>query len=141
MNYNYKTNCDCFLNMPRENLFSIDLYDSSGNRVNKTDSGNQFGLPLTKQQIEDWLNKNRRWHGYLSMICPGEGLQAGVFSIPEMFVIKQPDEYTLHVRMRLMQGPQLVAWLPEATAKVQIRPEDIAPKSSLPNTQTNSLAK
>jgi hypothetical protein len=141
---NYKTNCDWFLDMPRENLFGIELFDSPGNSVTKNERGLQFGLPLTSEEITEWRNRtmnptNFPQHEFV-MICPGESLPIGFFGIPEMFLVKQPGEYTLHVRTRLIQGTQFT-WLPEATAKVQIRPEDIAPKSSLPNTQTNSLAK
>ena len=136
-----QTNQDYFLNMPRENLFAIELLDASGKPVGKTDSGSQFGLPLTDKQVTDWYNKsishaNPRRSATLIAILPHEALPVGFFSIPEMFDIKEAGEYTLHVRMRLIMNMQFV-WLPEATSKVQIRPEDILP----PPGQTNTPAR
>ena len=138
-----KTNQDYFLNMPRENLFAIELLDASGKPVGKTATGSQFGLPLTDKQVTDWYDKalnptNTSRHETFIYSFPHEAFQIGFFSIPEMFEIKEAGEYTLHVRMRLIQRSQLV-WLPEATGKVVIRPEDILPPP--PPGQTNAPAK
>ena len=136
-----QTNNDYFLNMPRENLFAIELLDASGKPVGKTASGSQFGLPLTDKQVTDWYNKamnhtNPRRSATLIAILPHNTLPVGFFNIPEMFEIKEAGEYTLHVRMRLIKR-SLFVWLPEATSKVQIRPEDILP----PPGQTNTPAR
>ena len=137
-----KANCDFYLNMPPERLFDIELIDPIGTLVAKTAKGLQFGLPLTSQQIIDWNSEMmaRRWRSRLLMICPGQSRMVGVFSIPEMFEIKQAGEYTLHVRMRLIINMQC-AWLPEAIGKVLIRPEEILPLRSPHVGGTNISAK
>ena len=121
---------------------TIKLIDPTGTLVAKTAKGLQFGLPLTSQQIIDWNSEMmaRRWRSRLLMICPSQSRMVGVFSIPEMFEIKQAGEYTLHVRMRLIINMQC-AWLPEAIGKVLIRPEDILPLRSPHVGGTNISAK
>ena len=141
-----KTNCDFFLNLPTTDLFSVDLFDISGKPVGKSQRGLQFGLPITGQQIADWFGKamnrtNRYQRDAIHMICPHESLQVGVFSIPDLFEIKQAGEYTLHVRMRLIMSGQYYAWLPEATGQVRIRPEDIPPLALPQLGQTNTPPK
>jgi len=91
------------------------------------------------------------------------------FDLKKIFQIKQAGEYTFRAQVRLIQtcrdregnprksicngmsfstprdGSKLecyqATWLPEVTAKIQIRPEDIAPQNLLPNAPTNSLSK
>jgi hypothetical protein len=135
---NESTNLVRGLNMPPTNLFSIELFDPNGKPVERTAEGKMFGLPLTQKQIEDWCNKmtKRRWRNglfYLSKNTPPPGVSISGFSIPQAFQIRNPGEYTLRLRMRLIQlrmdasGHRYfpVGWLPEVVAKVQIRPEDI----------------
>jgi hypothetical protein len=126
------------LKMPPTNLFEIELSDPQGRPVEKTAEGKMFGLPLTQKQIEDWCNKmaRRGWRDglfYLSKNTSPPGVTISGFSIPQAFQIRNPGEYTLQLRMRLIQlrmdasGHRYfpVGWLPEVVAKVQIRPEDI----------------
>lgn len=147
---NATTNRIWWLFMPATNLFNIELFDSQGKSVEKTSLGKMFDLPLTQKRISDWYN-DKHWqimrHGRAFEVYPSMRIQTRSFSIPEAFEIKEAGEYTLHVQMRLIgNGPDSsghfpITWLPEAVAKVQIRPEDIPPENLLPNVQTNSSAK
>jgi hypothetical protein len=121
--------------MPATNLFSIELFDPKGQPVQKTSFGKMFELPLTQKRISDWYN-DKHWqiirHGRASFVDSLEKAQIRSFSIPEAFEIKEAGEYALHVQMRLIgNGPDSsgqfpITWLPEVTAKVQIRTGDIA---------------
>jgi len=161
------------LRLSAENLFAIELVNTNGKSVEKTDYGRKFGQSLTQKQLNDWAIPIRVWGNY-SKACfevPPAVLQSsaeiGAFSIPKAFKITQAGEYTLHVRMRLIQNrffdqgiirtnifgmlqfgrgrktPTVFqsTWLPEVTAKVQIRLQDIPPESLLSNNQTNPTSK
>lgn len=155
---NYSTNSKVWgLRLPLEKLLAIKLTDASGRLVEKTDYGMKFGRPLTQQHLNDWIIPIRM-SGHLSaawfQIPPGTfGEQVGVFSIPKAFKLTQPGQYTLHVRMRLIQshfsdpsgtitqtnifGGQYMGsgrtsptvfqfvWLPETNTEIKIPPKDI----------------
>ncbi|MGD0745801.1 MAG: hypothetical protein ABSA45_11665 [Verrucomicrobiota bacterium] len=162
------------LQLPPENIFTVELIDAKGEPVEKTEYGEKFGQSLTQKQLNDWIIPIRLT-GHLSAAwfeVPPATLRADVaaFSLPKTFKITQAGKYTLHVRMRLIQsyfsdssgtivrtnifgaqcmgGPGRTAptvfqsvWLPEATAKVQIRPEDIPQMNLPPKVQTVSPGK
>ena len=163
------------LQLSAEKLFDVNLVDTNGQFVKKTEYGKQFGQALTQKQLNDWVIPIRIT-GHISagwfFVPFGPGAQhwvdVGNFSIPKVFELTHAGEYTLHMRMRLIQScisdqsgmirtnildaQQLGAgrkmptifqsiWLPEVTAKVQIPPEDILPENLSPSSQTNSPIK
>lgn len=144
---NRTTNAVLFLQMPPTNLFSIELLDSHGKPVGKTREGKMYGLSLTQKYIANWRNKqNLRPAGMWYLISPNDTnahCTVGFFSLRSAFRIEQPGEYTLHLRLRLIEARsdssgQLyfpMVWLPEVTAKVQIRPEDIPKTNPVPSGQ------
>ena len=150
------TNVVVALTTPSEMKVAVHLIDSSGHPVEKTEYGKTFGQPLTQKEINDWVRPRRMGNGWSSMMI--EAFDRGPitvtkFYLKKVFHIKQAGEYTLHVRVRLIQtcrdregnprkgiyngmsfssprdGSILecyqATWLPEVTAKVQMRPEDI----------------
>ena len=150
-----------FLWMPPTNLCRLKLFDSKGQPVEKTADGKMFDLPLTQEQIAAWDRAAQKknggnssaWHLIFRPAHPG-GLNiptAGpiVFTLQPLFKVTEPGEYTLHLRLRLIQTKEdssgqvyfPMVWMPEVTAKVQICPEDISPENLLPNGQTNSPTK
>jgi hypothetical protein len=158
------------LQLPPEMLFTIDLFDAKGQQVEKSEFGKKYGKPLSQQEINDWFRLTRKgrggWSGWFWI--PGHS-EVGNISIPQTFKLTQAGEYTLHLRMRLIQTSMVdpsgairrksvydgqyfrpdksgqisfqITWLSEVTAKVQIRPEDIQPTDLLQNVQTNSPSK
>jgi len=139
------------LRLPPEKLFSIELFNAQGQPVEKTDAGKKFGLPVTDTYLNDWFKThvNQRGSGLFGL----KGLEEQEIqdlSIPQVFQLHQSGEYTLHLRIRLIQyrtdaygKPYFPVniWLPEVVANVQIQPEDIPSLNLPPNTQTNSPAK
>jgi hypothetical protein len=149
------------LNLPFEALASIALFNADGKPITKTAAGERVGT-WTQKQVEDWFMEiyRKRIHAMTesgaitSTLWPLLPAQvSGEISIFQMFQIKQAGEYTFHLRIRFVRVTEdtsdkffgkfsfQTTWLPEVVAKVQIRPEDIAPTNSIPNGQTNSLAK
>ena len=131
------------LHLPREVLFEIELFDSDGKQVEKTVVGKSF-VTWTQKQMDEWLQEQlrARWHGTFVPLLPFDYAHFGRFGLCEVFQLKQPGEYMLHVRMQLVRGiwdapantyqGLQITWLPEVVAKVQIRSEDIpAPNKSL----------
>jgi hypothetical protein len=120
----------------------IDLLDSSGKPVEKTEKGKQYGtLPdqkqlaeLIKKQDEEHRSGLTRTDGF-NLITPKYDERFTSFGLPELFELKQPGEYTLKVQIRLIRrervgwdssNPKLkITWLPEVIAKIQIRSEDV----------------
>jgi hypothetical protein len=132
-------------------LFDVELFDSKSNSMAKTEVGKTYGQPLTQQQLNDWFEKHMDRHGEeLQRVPPSMVISPfSEFSISEVFLLQKPGEYTLHLRMRLMQHQQdasghfyfSVMWLPAVVADFHLRPEDIPPTNLPLNHQTNSLAK
>lgn len=138
------------LNLPREVLFKIKLFDPQGKEVKRTVEGEKF-VDWTQKQIEDWYGEQLRvrWSGRGFSLAPLNSTQVkNGISLPDVFQLSQAGEYTFHLQMPLIQvkqdtsgrGSFKTTWLPEVVAKVQIRHEDISSEKS-PNVQTNSFVK
>ena len=155
------------LRLSAEQLFAIHLVDAKGQRVEKTEYGKQFGLPLTQKEIRDWFRPKRRsWAWFYIPLNPSDTwhhMDVRWFSVPKAFKLNTAGEYILYVRMRLIQtgvsdaagtirsnifdfpypAPKTESisfqsvWLPEVTAKIQIRPEDIVVTNAVSDTKTN----
>jgi len=135
------------LNLPREVLLQVDLYDAVGKAAEKTSAGKLFS-PWTPKEIDDWFHKqvqeNRR--GRFFGLFPFSYTQINCFRVPEVFQLKTPGLYTLHVRMPLIQSKADASgnvhletlWLPEVVTAIQIRPEDISSTAGAAGLQTNS---
>lgn len=150
-----------YLRMPATNLCTLALFDSKGQAVEKTAEGKMFGQPLTQEQTLTWVHGAQKqfgggfgnWHLHFTPVPrkPPISPTAGpiIFSLKPLFKVKEPGEYTLHLRLRLIQTKEdtsgkvyfPMVWLPEVVAKVQIRPEDIPQPDLPPNVQTNSLTR
>ena len=137
-----------YLDIPLQGLVEMELFDPLGNQVEKTAVGKGYDV-WTDEQIERWINGRPRG-GTAFRVSPLLYCKTnGRISFPEAFTLKKSGEYTLHLRMRLVQGDEdslgqihlQRIWLPEVVAKVQIRPEDIPLPDLPPNAQTNSLTK
>ena len=124
----------------KTNLMSIELLDSDGKPVEKTAEGLKYGKFLTEQQYEAFFKSGKRpafLRGYAfiqsdaGVYHGGYGLDS--FSIPELFKLTKPGEYTLRVQIRMgqMEFPEKklkrLIMPPEGTAKIQIRSGDISP--------------
>jgi hypothetical protein len=135
-------------NLPIENLFKTALSDSQGKWVKTTKSGSMFGQTWSQKQIDEWWKtlSDQRISRRALFIYPkvdNEPMiqQVAYFNITDVFQIEQPGEYTLHLQMRLIrfeydphnQHHYSTTWLPEATAKVQIRAEDLPKTNSMPS--------
>jgi len=134
-----------FLWVPPTNLCRLELFDSKGKAVKKTDEGKKFDLPLTQEQIEAWLHSTQAkyggdsysWHLMFMPAHPGgpDIPTAGpiVFSLKPLFRINAPGEYTLHLSLRLITSKRdsngqfyfPMVWMPEVITKVQFMPEDL----------------
>lgn len=158
------------LRLSSEKLFAINLVDTNGQPVKKTEYGKEFGQQLTQEECRKRCG-GRRYTGAWFFIPFYPNVQhwtdIGWFSLPKAFELTQAGEYTLHLRMRLIQTgvsdssgtlrtnifnwPYLAPksksiyfqsiWLPEVTAKIRIRPEDIPPTDLTPAGRTNFPAK
>jgi hypothetical protein len=144
----------CWAMYPNINT-KIELLNSKGQPVEKKEAGKQYGTITNYEQLKkmvenrrvEWSSGRARTDGFIR-ILPGQDWGT-VFSISELFELKEPGEYTLKARVCLIQR---LAWedrqpvlkftrLPEVTAKIQLRPEDVTPENLLPSGQTNSPAK
>ena len=135
----------------KTNYLKIELLDSEGRPVEKTKEGFKYGSFLTEQELQELFKK--RWQHsriardylFISKTLGQHGYQLDSFGLPELFKLKKSGEYTFRVQMRLAQENkgklQRVIWLPEVTAKIQIRSGDILPENLPPNGQTNSSTK
>ena len=108
----------------------IKLLDKDGRPVERTEEGKKFAellplIPLTEQITEryrGWTSGKYRTDGFYP------GAPSSSFSIPELFEVNQPGEYTLVVEMRLveqvgMQGPNpslRFMVLPEVSGKIHL---------------------
>ena len=43
------------LRLPAEDLFAVNLVDTNGQFIEKTEYGKKFGQPLTQKQVNDWF--------------------------------------------------------------------------------------
>ena len=118
----------------------IELLDSKGQRVGCTAKGQQIATRTSEAQIremvrncfKEWVHERARTDSFIR-VRPGRSVGIG-FSVPELFEISQPGEYTLKAELCLIQrvggedyDPQLkITRLPEVTAKLQIRSGNIA---------------
>jgi len=123
----------------RTNLMKIELLDSTGKPVEKTDEGLKYGDFLTERQYQEFFKYGKRpaqLKGYV-FISPAsspplsDGRYLDSFSIPELFKITEPGEYTLRVRIHMGQREfnekklkQLIM-PPEVSAKIQMRTNEI----------------
>lgn len=155
------------LRLSADKLFAINMVDANGQFVKKTEYGKEFGQALTQKQLNDWItpiriqgNLLKAWFEIPPAISTWQHQRdVGTFSISKAFSLTKAGEYTLHVRMRLIQshfidsagtiirtnifGPYFgssgrttltafqFVWFPEVTVKVQIRPEDISKNRNL----------
>ena len=137
----------------------VELLDSNGQSVEKTEIGKQFGKPINITQLYQMIEERRhkwatgwaRTPGFTPLVTSMGSYPFTGFNVSELFDIKQTGEYTLKVQMPLIQTDQSgevevhpdlkIIWLPEVVAKVEIRPEDIPPPNLPSNAQTNSLIK
>jgi hypothetical protein len=135
----------------------VDLLDSSGQPVEKTEIGKQFGKPFDMAQLHEMLAKRyRQWTsgrsrgtGFEPIVASSGSFPLTGFNLPELFKLKQAGEYSLRVQLPLIQrigenaaNPEIkIVWLPAVTAKIQILPQDVPPQNLLPNDKTNSPAK
>jgi len=117
----------CWSGIYFEKYTKIELLDSIGVPVNKTDAGKQIGKLTNKKQILqmiharyiEWLSGKVRVPGFVS-IKPGQSLDKE-FSIPNLFRISKPGLYTLIVQTCLIKhtegdanDPKIeLIWLPE----------------------------
>lgn len=117
------------------NLFDMELFDSQGRLIPKTVEGEKYGQLLTQESLDEWYQKliksrppGGKWLGTYSWIAPEETSMVGMFSIKDMFKISKVGEYTIHVRVRLIQVKRFSfggyyfpsTWLAEVATKVQI---------------------
>ena len=130
------------------NYLEIELLDSTGKPVKRTPAGELYKQFPSQEQVEEAFLKCYRYshrrtvQGFTSIGCLFTRL-----SLPDLFELKQPGEYTLKVRMRLLErnldkplkSKFTITPLPEVTAKIQIRREDTPLVKLPPNAQTNLL--
>ena len=126
-----------YLFLPPEASLQLSLSDSQGKPIDKTTAGKQF-VPWTEQQMEaSFTNRLRN----LSQRAPTRRISPfshpqiyGDIRLNELFQLTEPGEYTLHVRLLLVQdhNPDLFGKrqlesipFPEVAAKVEILPQDI----------------
>lgn len=126
----------CWRHYPK-NYLEIDLLDSSGNPVSRTTVGKGYEHFIDQKQVQAaFLKAYDRSHrstvqGFGS-VSPMSVGQFATISLPELFDLKEPGEYTLKVRMRLLEidlakrreGKFTITPLPEVVAKIQIQKLD-----------------
>ena len=120
----------CWIGFFGETYSRIELLDSTGRPVEKTAEGKQIGTRTNTAQIKEMLkarfqqtNRGRaRTDGFIRL---PPGRTCGIaFSIPDLFVIRQPGEYTLKAEVCLIQrvggekyDPELrITWPPPVAA-------------------------
>jgi hypothetical protein len=140
------------LRIPFDGRTEIELLDSNGKPVPKTDAGKRVGV-WSDRQIEDWFEKQikkKQPRGIADILFPlSPATISNGISLPQLFQLKESGEYTLsyHLRMAQIKTDQSgkmglnMFWMPGVNAKVQVRPEDISPPDSSPDMETNSSVK
>ena len=100
---------NCWKTIPASYL-KIDLLDAKGAPVKRTVRGSEFGTPPDEKGIQElvikrheaWRSGQTRNEGF-SRITPTYSEQFAILSIPELFDLTQPGEYSLKIQMRLIQ--------------------------------------
>lgn len=96
--------------LPPEMLFTVDLVDAQERPAEKTEFGKKFGSILTQDEINHWFVPTREAHGtwaagfFAPFGSADQKTAVNHFSIPLVFKLKQPGEYTLRLRTRLVQA-------------------------------------
>lgn len=114
----------------------IELLDSVGTPVAKTLEGQQIATRTNASQIRDMVEERRklwrrgraRTHGFFPPVWPGRSHEIR-FSIPQLFHLTKPGQYTLKLKTCLIQkpggnqySPDLeIKWLPEMEVKFWIQ--------------------
>jgi hypothetical protein len=128
------TNIMCWAGIYGPTYSRIQLFDSNGAQVRKTEMGkgiwnrsnDQEIKEMVKERFQSWVRGQSRTDGFIPV---GPGQTACIdFSIPDFFELKQPGEYTLKVRTCLILriggekgDPDLkIIRLPEVVAPVRI---------------------
>ena len=142
-----------FMRLPLEGTCEMKLLDSTGAKVKKSAVGRKYVF-WTRAQIDKWYSENIFQH---MLVVPIAGAFPGGshefypgFSIPQAFALKEPGEYSLYVRLKLLQnrvrdasGTFTYNFIdpPEVVAKVKIRAEDIQASAPPPSVETNGAPK
>jgi hypothetical protein len=132
--------CWCYPNHYPSTWLKVELVDSTGQPVEKTKIGKQYGQPfdmvqlheMVKERYRQWTLGRFRGTGFEPIVASEGWLPLTDFNLPDLFELKQAGEYTLHVQLPLLQkigadaaNPELkIVWLPEVIAKIQIRTAD-----------------
>jgi len=125
-------------NIYRVAYLKIDLLDSEGKLIDKTELGKQCGTIPDQQQWEvlahdrrvEWSSGQARTPGLGVLVAKQDHQYGTHFYISDLFELKRAGEYTLRVQIPLVQlvGSKFqITWLPEIAGKIQIRSSD-APK-------------
>ena len=133
------------LRMPLRDVCKVVLLDNRGHKVKKTGLGKRYGLRPSQAEIENWRahwpvagqsiflhlvsNQDPWFLNRPTMVC-----QLNLFDI---FDIKRPGDYTLHLQLRLIQAAEDVSGktyypltlLPEVVAYLKIEPKDLPVKN------------
>lgn len=148
---NHTTNLMGCMALAPSNLLRVALFDMGGHEVRKTRYGRMFGLPVADEQINHWrLDFARRhyhtysWsgtgHSWATPVYPSGDQSHELppmcicsFNVRDVFFIRSPGDYVLHVQMRLVQiakdssgnihYPQ--TWLHEVVRTVHISAENL----------------
>jgi hypothetical protein len=145
--------CTVYINNKSTNIFlkcwvvyqdsylKIDLLDSEGRPVEKTEAGKLCGNLPSQQQLRELALKRNQEHslgrfrtdGFRPILAMANNQISTSFDLSDLFELKQAGKYTLQMQMPLIQNPNVfdtnsdfkITWLPEVTAKIQIRSGDI----------------
>ncbi len=133
---------------PRRDM-TIELIDSKGQPVEKTSLGKEYGKTIDLKQVQEAAKKRSQkwrtgWARTDGFTTATANAPLTSFNPAELFEPKEAGEYTMRVQMPLIQrvgndeaNPEIkVIWLPEVTAKIEIRTEEISPPELPPNAQT-----
>jgi hypothetical protein len=133
--------CWCYPNHYPATWLKVELTDTIGQPVEKTEMGKQFGEPINMPQLREmihkrfqqWASGRARTTGFWPIVAGSGWFPLTNFNLCDLFKLNRAGEYTLHIRMPLVQrggqdevNPELkIIWLPEITAKIQIVTGDI----------------
>lgn len=133
----------CYPNHYPATWLKVELLDSNGQLVERTEAGKEYGKPINmavlhetiRKRFREWVSGRARTTGFWPIV-PSEGWYPLTdFNLSELFKLKQAGKYTLNIQVPMIQrvghdeaNPQLkTVWIPEITVKIQIRADD-APK-------------